>query len=66
MRRPLDAQRDDTLTFIHEMLGELSQLAQRERHDMLVYLIEMAQIESSDLILSRASRAGKGQRDISS
>lgn len=49
-RTPLELQREETLTYIEAMLGQLSILARKERCDMLTYLIEMAHMEVSDIL----------------
>lgn len=38
------------LAYIRMMLGELRQVAERERADMLSYLIEMAYVEAGDVL----------------
>ena len=40
----------ETLSYLHQMLGELRTIAEAERYDMLAYLIEMAYIEVSDIL----------------
>ena len=40
----------ETLSYLHQMLGELRAIAEAERYDMLAYLIEMAYIEVSDIL----------------
>ena len=42
--------RTETLDFIQSMLGQLRQMAEAERCDMLAYLVEMAYVEASDII----------------
>lgn len=39
----------ENITFIRQMLGELHQVAEREKAEMLCYLIEMAYVEAGDL-----------------
>lgn len=38
------------LAYIRTMLGELRQVADRERAEMLSYLIEMAYVEAGDVL----------------
>ncbi len=46
------------------MLGQLRTMAEAERCDMLVYLIDMAYIEASDIIRGeRPSRIGEQKRN---
>ena len=40
----------DSLDYVQSMLRELREIAEAERCDMLVYLIEMAYVEASDII----------------
>jgi hypothetical protein len=42
--------RFECLQYIQSMLGQLRQMADAERCDMLSYLIEMAYVESSDIL----------------
>jgi len=42
--------RTDTLDYLQTMLGQLRNMAEAERCDMLAYLIEMAYVEASDII----------------
>jgi hypothetical protein len=42
--------RSQSLQYIQSMLGQLRQMADAERCDMLSYLIEMASVESSDIL----------------
>ncbi len=42
--------RTESLQFIQSMLGQLRQMAEAERCDMLSYLIEMAYVECSDIL----------------
>ena len=44
------ARRFETLQFIQAMLGQLRQMADSERCDMLSYLIEMSYVECSDVL----------------
>ncbi|MDH6268983.1 hypothetical protein M2360_004403 [Rhizobium sp. SG_E_25_P2] len=40
----------ERLSYIKQMLAELSQVARAERADLLVYLIEMAFTEAGDML----------------
>ena len=55
--------RTETLDYMQSMLGQLRTMAESERCDMLVYLIEMAYLEASDIIRgerpSRSANTGK-------
>lgn len=42
--------RTHNLDYIQSMLGQLRTMAQAERCDMVVYLIDMAYVEVSDII----------------
>jgi hypothetical protein len=42
--------RNDTLDYLHAMLGQMRAMADAEQFDVLAYLIEMAYIEASDII----------------
>ncbi len=42
--------RSDTLDYLQSMLGQLKIMAETERCDMLVYLIEMAYLEAGDIV----------------
>lgn len=44
---------NDNITYIRQMLGELRQVAENERAELLCYLIEMAYVEAGDLQTSR-------------
>ncbi len=48
----------ETLFYIHEMLDELKRMSTVEKQDMLVFLIEMAQIEASDALRSHEDVSG--------
>jgi hypothetical protein len=39
----------ENIAFIRQMLAELRQVAEKEKADMLCYLIEMAYVEAGDL-----------------
>ncbi|WP_075289140.1 hypothetical protein [Pararhizobium arenae] len=43
----------DIIAYIRHMLGELRTIAAGQSEDMLVYLIEMAAVEASDVVLRR-------------
>ncbi|MEX0956636.1 MAG: hypothetical protein WDZ83_15675 [Rhizobiaceae bacterium] len=45
-----NSRRTDTLDYMQSMLGQLRQMAEAERCDMLAYLVEMAYVEVSDII----------------
>ena len=58
------ARRFETLQFIQAMLGQLRQMADSERSDMLSYLIEMAYVECSDILRGdRPSRVHEYKRN---
>ena len=42
--------RTESLQFMQSMLGQLRQMAEAERCDMLSYLIEMSYVECSDIV----------------
>lgn len=44
---------NETTRYIQAMLGELRQISEAEKHDMLTYMIEMAYIECSDIVSGR-------------
>lgn len=46
----VNKRRTDTLDYVQSMLGQLRQMAEAERCDMLAYLVEMAYVEVSDII----------------
>jgi Cdc6-like AAA superfamily ATPase len=53
----------ESLQYIQSMLGQLRQMAEAERCDMLSYLIEMAYVESSDILRGdRPSRVNEQKR----
>ncbi len=59
--------RIETLDFIQSMLGQLRDMAQGERCDMLSYLIEMAYLEASDILRGeRPSQIAREKRDAAS
>ena len=56
--------RTDTLDYIQSMLGQLRNMAEAERCDMLAYLIEMAYVEASDIVRGeRPSRISEPKRN---
>ncbi|MEO3385953.1 hypothetical protein [Mesorhizobium sp. CAU 1741] len=50
MRQQLNKRRTDTLDYMQSMLGQLRNMAEAERCDMLAYLVEMAYVEVSDIL----------------
>ena len=58
--------RTDTLDYIQSMLGQLRNMAEAERCDMLAYLIEMAYVEASAIVRGeRPSRISEQKRNSS-
>ncbi|MCX7305343.1 MAG: hypothetical protein NTV73_13570 [Hyphomicrobiales bacterium] len=58
--------REETLDYIHSMLGQLRIMAKGEDCDMLAYLIEMAYVEVNDIIHGeRPSRLTQQKRHTS-
>ena len=58
------ALRNESLKFVQSLLGQLRQMAEAERCDMLSYLIEMAYVEASDILRgNRPSRIHEQKRD---
>ncbi|MEP9388147.1 hypothetical protein [Mesorhizobium sp. KR9-304] len=58
--------RHDALDYIQSMLGQLRNMAEAERCDMLAYLIEMAYLEASDIVRGeRPSRSPEQKRNSS-
>lgn len=52
------------LDYMHVMLGQLRAMAERDRHDMLAYLIGMAHEEAAERARNaRSSRVARNQRD---
>lgn len=47
----------ERISYIKQMLAELSQVARAERADLLVYLIEMAFTEAGELLEARPRQA---------
>jgi hypothetical protein len=59
-----NSRRLESLQFIQSMLGQLRQMADAERYNMLSYLIEMAYVESSDILRGdRPLRIQEQKRD---
>lgn len=53
-----------SIAYLHTMLGQLRQVAQAERADMLCYLIEMAYVEAGDILAGRRQLSpGHGDRN---
>lgn len=64
MPRTPDQGHGETVAYLHAMLGELRDLAEAEKLDMLAYLIDMACTEAGDIIRGRRpSRIGKQERN---
>ena len=58
--------RAETLDYVQSMLGQLRNMAETERCDMLAYLIEMAYVEASDIARGeRPSRIAEQKRNSS-
>ena len=58
--------RTESLDYIQSMLGQLRLMAEAEHCDMLVYLIEMAYLEASDVIRGeRPSHIAEQKRNSS-
>ncbi len=65
MRQSYTRRRTDTLDYLQSMLGQLRNMAEAERCDMLTYLIEMAYMEVSDIIRGeRPARVQGKRRDV--
>jgi len=45
-----NAQTEQKITYVRQMLGELGSVARSENADMLCYLIEMAYLEAGDIL----------------
>ena len=56
----LHQQSREKLSYVRHMIGELTHVARSEQADMLVYLLEMAFTEASELI----GESGKGSSKI--
>lgn len=64
MRERRDDDGQAALSYMHVMLGQLRAMAERDRHDMLAYLIGMAHQEAADRVRSaRDSRIPRNKRD---
>ena len=64
MRETRDDDGQAALAYMHVMLGQLRVMAERDRHDMLAYLIGMAHQEAADQVRNvRDSRLPRNQRD---
>ena len=58
--------RSEALDYIQSMLGQLRNMAETERCDMLAYLIEMAYVEAGDILRGeRPSRIAEQKRNSS-
>jgi hypothetical protein len=44
----------ERISYVKQMLGELSQVARTEQAELLVYLLEMAFTEASDLLTGKS------------
>lgn len=56
--------RAEALDYIRGMLGQLQEMAERDQHDMLAYLIGMAHLEADDRVRSvRSSGLARHQRN---
>lgn len=64
MQQQLNRRRTETLDYIQAMLAQLRTMADAERCEMLVYLIEMAYVEIGDIVRGdRPLRIADEQRD---
>jgi len=65
MRDTVDeGHRAEALDYMRGMLGQLQEMAERDGHDMLAYLIGMAHHEAADRVRSvRSSGVSRQQRD---
>jgi hypothetical protein len=57
-----DDQGSDIITYVRQMLAELRTIAAGQKEEMLVYLIEMAAVEASDIV-SRRKAGSYGEID---
>lgn len=58
------SERIETVGYVQSLLGQLRIMAERERCDMLAYLIEMAYVEAGDILQNeKISRPGIQKRD---
>lgn len=56
--------RAEALDYMRGMLAQLQEMAERDQHDMLAYLIGMAHLEAVDQVRSaRSSGLPRHQRD---
>lgn len=44
----------DNIGYVRQMLAEMANVARKERAELLVYLLEMAYTEASDLLLAQS------------
>jgi hypothetical protein len=44
----------ENIGYVRQMLAEMANVARRERADLLVYLLEMAYTEASDLLMAQS------------
>lgn len=44
----------ENISYLRQMLAEMANVARKERADLLVYLLEMAYTEASDIIAARS------------
>ena len=49
----------ERISYVKQMLGELSQVARSERADLLVYLLEMAYTEAGDILTGKSQAASR-------
>lgn len=57
-------ERSETVGYIQALLGQLRTMAEKEKCDMLAYLIEMAYIEAGDVLHNeKPSRPGIQKRN---
>jgi len=64
MHSQASKRRKETLDYMQSMLSQLRTMAESERCDMLVYLIDMAYLEASDIIRGeRPSQMGERKRN---
>ena len=64
MHSQASKKRKETLDYMQSMLSQLRTMAESERCDMLVYLIDMAYLEASDMIRGeRPSQIGERRQN---
>ena len=64
MHSQASKRRKETLDYMQSMLSQLRTMAESERCDMLVYLIDMAYLEASDIIRGeRPSQIGEPRQN---